>query len=124
MKTMGMILAMLALAAGSACGANQTDEAAVVFDGKKASEMRGGTWKVVYSSAEGPQGRALEVLTDSLGRVLLREPFRTTPLVLPLERAGGVPVKSKRDVICVGIPGENAMLDKMSKAGRCPKAGT
>ncbi len=24
----------------------------------------GGTWKIVYSSAEGPQGRALEVLTE------------------------------------------------------------
>jgi hypothetical protein len=33
-------------------------EAAAVFDGVKPSEMRGGTWKVVYSSAEGPHGRA------------------------------------------------------------------
>ena len=27
----------------------------------------GGTWKIVYSSAEGPQGRALEVLTERIG---------------------------------------------------------
>ena len=32
----------------------QVNEAAVVFDGVKPSEMRGGTWKVVYSSALGP----------------------------------------------------------------------
>lgn len=24
----------------------------------------GGTWKIVFSSADGPQGRALEVLTE------------------------------------------------------------
>ena len=29
--------------------------------------MRGGTWKVIYSSAEGPEGRALEVLTKRAG---------------------------------------------------------
>jgi len=34
--------------------------------------MRGGTWKVIYSSAEGPEGRALEVLTKRAGTYFLR----------------------------------------------------
>jgi hypothetical protein len=35
----------------SANEAEQVNEAAAVFDGVKPSEMRGGTWKVVYASA-------------------------------------------------------------------------
>ena len=88
----------------------QVNEAAAVFDGVKPSEMRGGTWKVVYSSAEGPQGRALEVLTERLGPYFLREGHLATALVLPLEKDDGEPVKGKRDMIVVGIPSENAML--------------
>ena len=65
----------------------QVNEAAVVFDGVRASEMRGGTWKVVYSSAEGPQGRALETLTERLGPYFLREGHLATALVLPLALA-------------------------------------
>ena len=102
------------LLAGVACvAANdeaQVNEAAAVFDGVKPSEMRGGTWKVVYSSAEGPQGRALETLTERLGPYFLREGHIATAMVLPLEKDGGEPVKGKRDMIVVGIPSENAML--------------
>ena len=90
----------------------QVNEAAVVFDGVKASEMRGGTWKVVYSSSEGPQGRALETLTERLGPHVLREGHLATALVLPLEKDGGEPVKGKRDMIVVGMPSENATLRK------------
>ena len=88
----------------------QVNEAAAVFDGVKPSEMRGGTWKVGYSSSEGPQGRALETLTERLGPYFLREGHLATALVLPLEKDGGEPVKGKRDMIVVGIPSENAML--------------
>ena len=91
----------------------QVNEAAVVFDGVRASEMRGGTWKVVYSSAEGPQGRALETLTERLGPYFLREGHLATALVLPLEKDGGEPVKGKRDMIVVGRPSENATLRKL-----------
>ena len=109
-----------ALAAGSAFGAvgdDQVNEAAVVFDGVKASEMRGGTWKVVYSSAEGPQGRALETLTKRLGPYFLREGHVATALVLPLERDGGEAVKGKRDLIVVGVPSENATLRRYLRSG-------
>lgn len=107
----------------SVAAESQTDEAAIVFDGVKASEMRGGTWKVVYSSAEGPEGRALAVLTERLGPILLREGFISTSMVLPLERDGGEPVKGKRDAIIVGSISENAQLRKYVNAGDVPKGG-
>ncbi len=72
----------------------------------------GGTWKSVYSSAEGPQGRALEVLTERIGFHLLRERHLAIPLVLPIEQDGGEPVKGKRDMIVVGRVQENATLRK------------
>ena len=72
----------------------------------------GGTWKIVYSSAEGPQGRALEVLTERIGFHLLRERHLAIPLVLPIEQDGGEPVKGKRDMIVVGRVQENATLRK------------
>lgn len=97
--------------------ANQVNEAAVVFDGVKPSEMRGGTWKVVYSSVEGPQGRALETLTERFGPYFLREGYLATALMLPLEKDGGDPVKGKRDMIVVGMPSENATLRGYLGAG-------
>lgn len=102
---------------------SQTDEAQLVFDGKSADQMRGGTWKVVYSSAEGPEGRALEVLTERYGAHYLREGYTTTALVLPLEKDGGEPVKGKRDVLVVGRLCENATLRKYLKDGDVPKGG-
>jgi hypothetical protein len=72
----------------------------------------GGTWKIVFSSAEGPQGRALEVLTERIGFHLLRERHLAIPLVLPLEQDGGEPVKGKRDMIVIGRVQENATLRK------------
>ena len=66
---------------------DQVNEASAVFKGSIPAKMRGGTWKVVYSSAEGPEGRALEVLTERMGTHLLREGHLATPMVLPLEKA-------------------------------------
>ena len=113
MKLIACVCAAFSVAA-SLCGADdaQVNEAAVVFDGVKPSEMRGGTWKVVYSSSEGPEGHALETLTERLGPYFLREGHLATALVLPLEKDGGEPVKGKRDVIVVGRPSENATLRK------------
>ena len=96
----------------------QVNEAAAVFDGVNASEMRGGTWKVVYSSAEGPQGRALETLTERLGPYFLREGYLSTALVLPLEKDGDEPVKGKRDMIVIGVPSENATLKRYLEDGQ------
>ena len=89
-RTVGIAFAALAVQTAVADN-SQVDEARAVFDGVKVSAMRGGTWKVVYSSAEGPEGKALEVLTERLGPTLLREEGLSTAMVLPLEKAGGSP---------------------------------
>ena len=103
--------------------AEQVNEAAAVFEGRFPANMRGGTWKVVYSSAEGPEGRALEVLTERLGAYLLREGHLSTTFVLPLEKVGGEPVATKRDMIVVGIPSENAVLKSLLGKTAVPKGG-
>lgn len=101
----------------------QVDEAEAVFDGTAVRAMRGGTWKVVYSSAEGPEGSALKVLTDRLGPVLLRDRPTSTALVLPLEKAGVESVANKRDRIILGVPRENARLRDYVKVGDVPPGG-
>jgi len=118
-----VVLCLSVVACLTAVADSQTDEARLVFDGKCVSQMRGGTWKVVYSSAEGPEGRALEVLTERYGAHYLREGYTTTAFVLPLEKDGGEPVKGKHDVLVVGRPSENATLRKYLKDGDVPKGG-
>ena len=110
-------------AQGPAYSDDENGEASMAFDGKRLDSMKGGTWKVVYSSAEGPEGRALEVLTERYGTHFLREGYTTTALVLPLERDGGEKVKSKRDVIVIGRPCENATLRKLLGDAAIPKGG-
>ena len=122
-KIIMLAIPFVGVCAFGATDDDQVNEAAVVFDGVKPSEMRGGTWKVVYSSAEGPQGRALEVLTKRLGPYFLREKHLATPLVLPLEKDGGEAVKGKRDMIVIGIPPENATLRGYLEEGRPIPAG-
>ena len=79
--------------------------------------MRGGTWKVIYSSAEGPEGRALEVLTKRAGTYFLREAHFATPFVLPLEKDGGEIVDTKRDAFVIGVPEKNATLRALLGGG-------
>ena len=94
------------------------------YDGVRGNKPeRGGTWKVVYSSAEGPEGRALEVLTERVGQLMLRDSHRATALMLPLEKDGGSPVQGKRDRIVVGVPSENAALKSLMGGAHVPKNG-
>lgn len=68
-----VVFATAGLAAAQADAVSQTvthslDTTVVPSLGEKFPKtMRGGTWKVIYSSAEGPEGRALEVLTKRAG---------------------------------------------------------
>jgi hypothetical protein len=87
---------------------------------------RGGSWKVVYSSVQGPEGRALEVLTERIGRNFLRDSHRSTPLMLPLEKDGGAPVQGKPNRIVLGVPSQNATLKTLlgaTDAARVPVGG-
>ena len=86
-------------------------------------EMRGGTWKVIYSSAEGPELRALEVLTKGVGPYMLREAHFATPFVLPLEKDGGEIVDTKRDAFVIGVPAKNATLRALLGGKTVPAGG-
>jgi hypothetical protein len=101
----------------------QDNEALAVFNGTLPKDMRGGTWKVVYSSAVGPEGRALQVLTERLGPYMLREGHLATSLMLPLEKDGGEPVNTKRDMIVVGMPSRNATLKTLLRGTKVPAGG-
>ena len=103
--------------------AEQVNEAVAVFDGKAAANMRGGTWKIVYSSAEGPEGSALEVLTERLGPYFLREGHLSTTFVLPLEKDGWEPVETKRDMVVIGVPEKNATLKTLLGGTTIPGGG-
>ena len=95
-------------------------------------------WRVVYGSSEGPEGRALEVLTQAMGPLILRDPHTSTSHVLPLEKAGEtIPVaasvgerKVRKNVIYVGTPASNEEIarrlptDGVPKGGYCVKALT
>lgn len=66
-------------------------------------------WKVVYSSSEGPEGRALEVLTEGMAPVL-RDPTTTTSFLLPLEKCGSAKPLDRKHSIVIGRVGENPVL--------------
>jgi len=120
------IVAICVVTAHSPSWANdeeQVNEAIAVFDGKAAANMRGGTWKVVYSSAEGPELRAIEVLTERIGAYVLREGHLSTVFVLPLEKDGGEPVNTKRDMIVLGVPEKNATLNALLGKTSVPSGG-
>ena len=128
MTRMNKILAIAAMAAATCGGVfadntEQVNEAIKVFDGEAAANMRGGTWKVVYSSAEGPEGRALQVLTERIGAYVLREGYLSTVFVLPLEKDGWEKVETKRDMIVIGMPEKNATLKALLGDKAVPKGG-
>jgi len=79
-------------------------------------------WKCVYSSAEGPEGRALAVLTEKVSALTLRNGDLRTSHVFPLERVGGKEVAKKHRFV-LGVPGKNPFVDKYLKPGEVPKGG-
>ena len=124
-----VISAAAGLAAAQADAVSQTvthsiDTTAAPSLGENFPEtMRGGTWKVIYSSAEGPEGRALEVLTKRAGTYFLREAHFATPFVLPLEKDGGEVVDTKRDAFVIGVPAKNATLRALLGKKKVPAGG-
>lgn len=80
-------------------------------------------WKCVYSSSEGPEGKALVVLTERVTELVLRDRGSTTSYVLPLEKDGTRLATDKPHRIVVGRPQENATLRRYLKDGDIPKDG-
>ncbi len=79
-------------------------------------------WKCVYSSSEGPEGRALAVLTEKVGELTLRNGDLRTSHVFPLERVGGKEVKKTHRFV-MGVFGKNPLLGKYLKREDVPKGG-
>ena len=79
-------------------------------------------WKVVYSSSEGPEGRALEVLTEGMAPVL-RDPTTTTSFLLPLEKCGSAKPLDRKHSIVIGRVGENPVLARYLKPEDVPAGG-
>ena len=90
------------------------------FSGFGGEKVR--TWKIVYGTTEGPEGRALELLSSEIGAIHDRDPGVYTLHVLPCERAGSGTVQ-KKNAILVGTPASNAELAALLKPGDVPKGG-
>ena len=65
-------------------------------------------WKVVYGSNQGPEGRALQVLSEAAAPIM-RDHGTTTSYVLAMEKAGGRRV-DKKHLILIGRPDNNPAL--------------
>lgn len=79
-------------------------------------------WKVVYTTTEGPEGRALELLTAELGPLMLRDDDFHSFHVLPLEREGGPSVDRKNRIVLGTWNGSKAIRSLLME-GDVPKGG-
>ena len=118
----GTLAAVVALACGakSACCFAAEPVAPV---GKVAVPSKDRVWKVVYGTAEGPEGRALELLTSELGSIYVRDPGVYTLHVMPCEKAGTGAVPQMTNAFLLGTLASNAELAEWVKPGDVPKDG-
>ena len=79
-------------------------------------------WKIVCGSMEGPEGRAVELLTSELGDTLLREPGIYATHVLPVWTAAEDPA-TNGNAIVIGTLADNAVLAKRLKPTDVPAGG-
>ena len=79
-------------------------------------------WKIVYGTAEGPEGRAVELITSDVGEILLREPGVYATHVMPGWRASQDPA-TNGNAFVVGTLADNPVLARYLKAGDVPKGG-
>ena len=90
---------------------------------ERAPYSRAREWKCVYSSVEGPQGKALKILTETVTKHTMRDHQTTTPHVFAMEKDGTVIERAKKHRFVVGMPSENRTLAKYLKPGDVPKGG-
>ena len=112
----GMVFAAgICLSAGASFAADEIPE--------RAPYSRAREWKCVYSSVEGPQGKALKILTETVTKHTMRDHQTTTPHVFAMEKDGTAIERAKKHRIVVGMPSENTTLAKYLKPGDVPKGG-
>ena len=112
----GMVFAVgICLSAGPSFAADEIPE--------RAPYSRAREWKCVYSSVEGPQGKALKILTETVTKHTMRDHQTTTPHVFAMEKDGTSIERPKKHRIVVGMTSENTTLAKYLKSGDVPKGG-
>ena len=112
----GMVFTVgICLSAGPSFAADEIPE--------RAPYSRAREWKCVYSSVEGPQGKALKILTETVTKHTMRDHQTTTPHVFAMEKDGTAIERAKKHRIVVGMPSENTTLAKYLKPGDVPKGG-
>ena len=112
---------MLLIASLAAFSCRAAEPVAPVGQVKIASVDR--TWKVVYGTTEGPEGRALELLSSEVGSLYVRDPGVYTLHVLPCERSGVSTVPQMTNAFVIGTLKSNVELAKLIKPGDVPKGG-
>ena len=115
------ILCGTIIAAVLATAANGAEPVSAV--GKVSIPSKDRTWKIVYGTSEGPEGRALELLSAELGSIYVRDPGVYTLHVLPCEKAGGGAVLQMQNAILLGTVESNSELLAFVKPGDVPKGG-
>ena len=112
---------MLLIASLAAFSCRAAEPVAPVGQVKIASVDR--TWKVVYGTTEGPEGRALELLSSEVGSLYVRDPGVYTLHVLPCERSGASTVPQMTNAFVIGTLKSNAELAKLVKPGGAERGG-
>jgi len=79
-------------------------------------------WTVLYGTAKGPEGRAVELLTGELGDLILREPGIYATHVLPCHPANG-DVSVTGNVFLVGTKTSNRLLASYLDKDDLPEGG-
>ena len=79
-------------------------------------------WKIVYGAAEGPEGRAIELITSDVGEILLREPGVYATHVMSAWAATADPA-TNGNAFVLGTLENNGVLRRYLKSADVPKGG-
>lgn len=79
-------------------------------------------WKIVYGTSEGPEGRAVELLTADVGEIILREPGVYATHVMPVYRASRDPA-TNGNAFVVGTLADNPVLSRYLRPEDVPAGG-
>lgn len=82
--------------------------------------MKNRNWKIVYSSYEGVEKRAVEFVSREIGSMILRDPGIYSVHVIACEKAG---CPLDKNAIVIGRREENEVLNRFLKAEDVPAGG-
>ena len=91
--------------------------------GRVALKSKDRTWKIIYGSSEGPEGRALELLSAEIGSIYIRDRGVYTIHVLPCEKAGSRSVPAMTNAFVIGTWKSNPALHSLITEADIPAGG-